>query len=162
MGEGMGNDHLIMPFIHSANIACGYHAGDPGTIWQTIELAIANKVKIGAHVSFLDRKNFGRTEMHLAEEELYDLIIQQLIIFNEIAGSIDCKINHVKPHGALYNMSARDAQTAIVIARAISDFDPSLELYGLSGSYSIAAAKEKGLQTASEVLATGPTRMMDH
>jgi len=153
MGEGTGNDALIMPFIHSANIACGYHAGDPSTIWNTIELAVEQKVKIGAHVSFFDRPNFGRTEINLPVDDLYDLVTQQLIIFSEIANSLDQKVHHVKPHGALYNMSAQDGLTANVIAKAVRDFDASLILFGLSGSHSVIQAKAVGLQTASEVFA---------
>ncbi|MEO6613699.1 MAG: 5-oxoprolinase subunit PxpA [Chitinophagaceae bacterium] len=153
MGEGVGNDALIMPFINSANIACGYHAGDSSTIWNTIELAVEHNVKIGAHVSFFDRPNFGRTAMNLPDDELYDLIIQQLILFSEIAGSFDKPVNHVKPHGALYNIAAAVPSVAKVIAKAIRDFDPALVLYGLSGSHSIREAKSAGLKTASEVFA---------
>jgi UPF0271 protein len=153
MGEGMDNDELTMPFISSANIACGYHAGDEKTIWKTIELAVKHKVVVGAHVSFLDKENFGRREMSLSTEEIYKLIEQQLIIIKEIADSFDIKINHVKPHGALYNMSARDATIAKAIAEAVKDFDSNLILFGLSGSYSINEAKAIGLKTASEVFA---------
>jgi 5-oxoprolinase (ATP-hydrolysing) subunit A len=153
LGEGSGNDLLIMPFISSANIACGYHAGNENTIWETIELALKHKVAIGAHVSFLDKENFGRTEMNLPAEEIYDLITQQLIIMNEILSSFDIKMNHVKPHGALYNMSAKDTTIANTIAKAVKDFDDTLILFGLSGSCSINEAKAIGLKTASEVFA---------
>ncbi len=153
MGEGTGNDELIMPFISSANIACGYHAGDSATMWQTVESAIQYNVLIGAHPSFLDRKNFGRTEMNVDKEEVYDLVTQQLIILNEIISGLGAKLNHVKPHGALYNMSAKDAMLANTIAKAVKDFDASLILFGLSGSHSISEAKTLGLQTASEVFA---------
>lgn len=151
LGESIGNDGLIMPFISSANIACGYHAGDEKTIWQTIELAIKYKAAIGAHVSFLDKENFGRREMNLPLEEIYELTTQQLIILKEIADSFDIKIRHVKPHGALYNMSAKDPTLAKTIAAAIKDFDHNLILFGLSGSHSINEAKAIGLNTASEV-----------
>jgi 5-oxoprolinase (ATP-hydrolysing) subunit A len=153
IGEGIGNDELIMPFISSANIACGYHAGDAATMWQTVEAVVKHKILIGAHPSFLDRKNFGRTEMDLDKEEIYDLVTQQLIILNEITSELDTKLHHVKPHGALYNMSARDALLANTIAKAVKDFDTSLILFGLSGSHSISEAKAIGLQTASEVFA---------
>ncbi|MEP6700738.1 MAG: 5-oxoprolinase subunit PxpA [Bacteroidota bacterium] len=153
MGEGCGNDELIMPFIGSANIACGYHAGDAETIWQTVELAVKHNVAVGAHLSFFDRNNFGRSEMNLDKGEVYDLVTQQLIILTEIVSSIDTKLNHVKPHGALYNMSARDRVLANIIAKAVKEFDESLILFGLSGSYSISEAKELGLKTASEVFA---------
>ena len=159
IGEGIGNpasagrDELIMPYISSANIACGYHAGDSETMWQTVETAIKHKVLIGAHPSFFDKKNFGRTEMNLDPQEVYDLVSQQLIILNEIVSGPNAKINHVKPHGALYNMSARDAVLANIIAKAVKDFDASLILFGLSGSHSISEAKAIGLQTANEVFA---------
>ena len=153
MGEGIGNDELIMPFITSANIACGYHAGDSTTMWQAVELAIKHKVAIGAHLSFFDRDNFGRSEMQLDKKDIYDLVTQQLIILNEITSALDTKINHVKPHGALYNMPARDAALANTIAKAVKDFDASLILFGLSGSHSISEAKAMGLKTASEVFA---------
>jgi UPF0271 protein len=153
MGEGTGNDELIMPFITSANIACGYHAGNVSTMQQTVELCLKHHVAIGAHPSFLDRENFGRSEMNLPAGELYDLLTQQLIIFTEVADACGAKIHHVKPHGALYNMSARDAGIAIVIAKAVKDFDNSLVLLGQSGSHSISEAKKLGLTTASEVFA---------
>lgn len=153
MAEGIGNDELIMPFITYANIACGYHAGDMPTMWQTVESAIKHNVLIGAHPSFLDRKNFGRTEMNLDKEEIYDLVTQQLILLNEITSEFETKLHHVKPHGALYNMSAKNATLANTIAKAVKDFDASLVLFGLSGSHSISEAKAIGLQTASEVFA---------
>jgi 5-oxoprolinase (ATP-hydrolysing) subunit A len=153
MGEGIGNDELIMPFIHAANIACGYHAGDSTTMWQTVELAIKHNVVIGAHVSFFDKEKFGRSEMQLNSEEIYELVSQQLILLNEITTELDVKINHVKPHGALYNMSAKDVALARVIAKAIKDFDSNLVLVGLSGSHSISEAKKIGLKTAKEVFA---------
>lgn len=153
MGEGIGKDELLMPFISSANIACGYHAGDAITINQTIALCIKYNVSTGVHPSFYDKDNFGRIEMNLPVDDLYDLILQQLIIFKKVADSLDQKISHVKPHGALYNMSAKDAGMANVIAKAVRDFDSSLVLYGLSGSHSISEAKVIGLKTASEVFA---------
>lgn len=153
LGEGIGNDALIIPFITSANIACGYHAGDIDTIYQTIATCLKHNVSIGAHPSFLDRENFGRTEINMPLNELYELIIQQLIIFFEVADSFGEKINHVKPHGSLYNMSAKDTLIAATIAKAVKDFDSHLILYGLSGSCSISEANAIGLKTASEVFA---------
>ena len=108
MGEGIGNDALIMPYISSASIACGYHAGDVNTMYQTIELAVKHNVSVGAHVSYLDKNNFGRTEMNLPEEEVYELVEQQLIILKEITDLFDISLTHVKPHGALYNQSAEN------------------------------------------------------
>ena len=153
MGEGIGNDALIIPFINSANIACGYHAGDATTMQQTVALCIKHKVAIGAHLSFFDRENFGRTEIKLDKADIYDIISQQLFILNEIAADADVKLSHVKPHGALYNMSARDAELANIIAKAVKDFDSSLKLLGLSGSCSISEAKALGLKTANEIFA---------
>ncbi len=153
MGEGIGNDELIMPFINAANIACGYHAGDSTTIWQTVELAIKYKIAVGAHVSFLDKENFGRSEMQLNSDEVYELVSQQLILLNEITTELGTTINHVKPHGALYNMSAKDADLAMVIAKAVKDFNSNLIVVGLSDSHSINEAKKIGLKTASEVFA---------
>ena len=153
MGEGMGNDEVLMPFITSANIACGYHAGDEETIRTTIRLAKQYGVNIGVHPSFYDRKNFGRTEMKTTPEEVYQLITGQLVLFKKIADAADAVIHHVKPHGALYNMAAREAILAKTIAQAVKDFDETLVLFGLSGSVSITEAKAIGLKTWSEVFA---------
>ena len=153
MGEGMDHDAGIMPFISSANIACGFHAGDENTMQQTILLALQNNVAIGAHISFPDKQNFGRTEMHLPKNEIEDLIFNQLNLLQKIANSLGAELHHVKPHGALYNMSARDAELACTIATAVKKFNPGLILYGLSGSHSISEAKAIGLQTASETFA---------
>ncbi len=153
MGEGISNDEAIMPYINSANIACGYHAGDAEIMWRTAELAVKNNVAIGAHPSFPDRENFGRTEMDLPMTEIYELVIRQLVLLNDVASSFDVKLNHVKPHGALYNMSARDPLLAETIAQAIKDFDDQLILYGLSNSHSTIAAKNIGLKAMNEVFA---------
>jgi hypothetical protein len=153
MGEGMGNDEQIMPFITSANIACGYHAGDISTMQKTIELCLKHDVAIGAHPSFFDRQNFGRTAIQLSAEEIYELIIQQLLILTEVANAFNTKVHHVKPHGALYNQSAKESSIATIIAKAVKDFDNQLILYGLSGSESIKQAQATGIKTASEVFA---------
>jgi len=153
LGEGAGNDEAIMPHISSANIACGYHAGNEETIWQTIELAVNNNVSIGAHPSFLDKQNFGRVEFELPPEEIYELVTQQMILFDEILTGNDTKMHHIKPHGALYNLSAKNYSVARAIASAVKDHDPDLILFGLSGSHSIIEAKAIGLKTASEVFA---------
>jgi 5-oxoprolinase (ATP-hydrolysing) subunit A len=160
MGEGSGNpasppgrDEMIMPFVSSANIACGYHAGSEAMIRQTIELARKNNVAIGAHPSFFDKENFGRTEKHLAADKIYDLIILQFRVMEQIATHLHTKLHHVKPHGALYNMSAKDPIIANAIANAVKDFDDKLILFGLSGSASIREAERLELKTASEVFA---------
>jgi UPF0271 protein len=153
MGEGMSGDSAIMPFISSANIACGYHAGDEKTLWDTFSLAKKNNVAAGAHVSFLDKANFGRSEMVLSAAAIYELVIQQLIIIREIADSFEMKLHHVKPHGALYNMAAKNAVIAKAIAEAVRDFDHKLIIYGLSNSLSINETEAVGLKAANEVFA---------
>ncbi len=153
MGEGIGNDELLMPYITSANIACGYHAGDEQTMQQTILLAKKYKVNIGAHPSFLDRRNFGRTEMKLSPTEVYELIITQIKILQKIATVNNAALHHVKPHGALYNMASRDKVLAKSIAEAIKNVDENLVLYGLSNNFLISEAKAIGLKTSSEVFA---------
>jgi UPF0271 protein len=153
MGEGMGTDAAIMPYISSANIACGFHAGDEHTMQETVALALANGVAIGAHPGYADKKNFGRTEMHLTEQEVYALVQQQVITLSKIVAAQGGSLQHVKPHGALYNQSAKDPQLALVIAKAVYDINPALVLFGLSGSHSIREAEKTGLKTASEVFA---------
>jgi UPF0271 protein len=153
VGEGIGNDEAIMPFISSANVACGYHAGNEDTIRETVELAVNNNVAVGAHPSFFDMENFGRTEMNLSRGEIYDLVILQLRIIDKIIRKSKSKLHHVKPHGALYNMSAKDPAIAKTIAEAVKDFDDNLILFGLSGSCSVTEASKIGLRTANEVFA---------
>jgi len=153
MGEGIGNDETIMPYISSVNIACGYHAGNEETIWQTIKLALKHNVSIGAHPSFLDKENFGRKEINISPVDVYGLITQQLILFDEIASNAETSMSHVKPHGALYNMSAKNSSIAKAIASAVKDYNKQLILFGLSGSHSIKEAKKVGLKTANEVFA---------
>jgi UPF0271 protein len=153
MGEGIGNDELIMPFITSANIACGYHAGDEETMWQTIILAKKYNVNIGAHPSFLDKENFGRTEINLSPKEVYELLTTQIKLLQKIAVKNNAALHHVKPHGALYNMAAKDKVLAKTIADAVKDIDENLILLGLSNSFLISEAKALGLKTASEAFA---------
>jgi len=153
MGEGIGNDERIMPFISSASIACGYHAGDKHTMEQTVDLCIKHNVAIGAHPSFKDKENFGRIEMNLSVEETYAIVSKQVNDLLTIVKEKNTTLHHVKPHGALYNMSAKDSLLAASIAKAVKDSDGSLILYGLAGSYSLTEAKKIGLTTASEVFA---------
>lgn len=153
MGEGLSNDAALMPYISSANIACGYHAGDTDTMKRTVELALQHAVSIGAHPGFADKAHFGRTEMMLPLNEVFTLVTEQVMALQQIVHEQGGKLHHVKPHGALYNMSARDALLADTIAKAVHLIDPSLLLFGLSGSYSITEAKKIGLSTASEVFA---------
>src|SRR5688572_10078474 len=153
MGEGIGNDEAIMPFVNSANIACGFHAGNGSTIRHTIQLALKHGVNIGAHPSFRDKENFGRKEMHLNADKVYALVLEQLIKIDLIAKEEGASLHHVKPHGALYNMAARDGQLSKTIAQAVMDFNENLILYGLSGSLLIREGKLMGLNTANEVFA---------
>lgn len=153
LGEGMMSDEAIMPFINSASIACGYHAGDEDSMKRTVELALKHNVLIGAHPSFMDRENFGRTDIRLPLAEVYDLVSKQIQLLSEIAISFGATLHHVKPHGALYNMAARARPLAAVIALAVKDADEKLKLYGLSGSHLISEAKKIGLKPSSEVFA---------
>lgn len=153
MGEGLDNDAAIMPFISSANIACGYHAGNHDTMLRTAALALENKVAIGAHPGFADKENFGRTEQQLSDQALYELITTQLYAMQLVCKSLGATIRHVKPHGALYNMAAKSPSMARVIVKAVKDTDPRLCFFGLSNSWLITAAREAGLKTASEVFA---------
>lgn len=154
MGEGIENDEALMPFITSANIACGYHAGDETTMRSTVMMAKKAHVAIGAHPSFLDRENFGRTEIKdITPQQVYDLVIAQLTSIHKIVIECSAHLHHVKPHGALYNMAAKDPALSMAIAHAIYDFDKTHVLFGLSGSYLISEAKAMGIKTASEVFA---------
>jgi UPF0271 protein len=153
MGEGSGNDQALMPFISSANISCGFHAGNGDTIRRAILLALKQGVHIGAHPSFRDKENFGRKEMYLPSDKLYAILLEQLIKIDLIVKEKGARLHHVKPHGALYNMAARNAQMAATIAQAVKDFNEELIVYGLSGSSLICEAKAIGLKTASEVFA---------
>ncbi len=153
LGEGMTTDEQIIPFISSANIACGFHAGDDDIMKRTIELCLQHGVAIGAHPSWPDKENFGRKEMELSSAELYNIVTEQLKIIFNTAKEQSATLHHVKPHGALYNQSAKDPMIASTIAKAVNDFDASLILFGLSGSHSITEAKKIGLKTASEVFA---------
>ncbi len=153
MGEGLSNDAQLMPWISSANIACGYHAGNESIMQQTVLLAMQYSVAIGAHPGFADKANFGRTEKKLPLNEMFDLVAEQVYLLKKIAEQNGAQLHHVKPHGALYNMSAKDALLANTIAKAVFLVDKNLVLFGLSGSYSIREAGKIGLQTAAEVFA---------
>jgi 5-oxoprolinase (ATP-hydrolysing) subunit A len=153
MGEGMGNDEALMPYITSANIACGFHAGNGETIRRTIDLAKLYNVRIGAHPSFRDKDFFGRRELDIPGDKLYAIVIEQIIKMDMIAREKGMKLYHVKPHGALYNMAARDPKLARIIAQTVKDFDETLVIYGLSGSYLIKESQAMGLLTANEAFA---------
>ena len=153
LGEGAGNDALIMPYISSCNIACGGHAGDDATMKETIRLAMENKVKIGAHPSFPDRENFGRLEMNLPNNELTTIIIEQIIRLKILVEESGGKLHHVKPHGALYNMAAVNDSTAEAILDAMVAFDEPYMLYVPYRSVIAAKALERNIPIQYEVFA---------
>jgi len=153
LGEGCGDDAAIVPLISSASIACGGHAGDDDTMRATLRLCRDHGVAAGAHPGYPDRENFGRFELPLPLEEIDELILGQLTRLSIIAAEEGVWLGHVKPHGALYNLAARDRKVADAIANAVVDFDPSLILYGLSGSELTAAGEAAGLCVAHEVFA---------
>ncbi len=150
-GSGENIDAALMNYVSSVNVACGFHAGNPTIMHQTVELAAKHGVAVGAHPGLADKENFGRKETNIGAREAYQLTLYQigaLFAFTQAAG---VPLNHVKPHGALYNMAARDINLATAIAQAVFDFDQNLILYGLSGSQLILAANKIGLTVANEV-----------
>jgi UPF0271 protein len=158
MGESfgawqMGNDAALMDYVSSINIACGFHAGDSTVIRKTVETAISKNVRIGAHPSFPDLQGFGRREMNLSAAEIFDIVLYQVSAVKGICEAFGARLNHVKPHGALYNKAAKDAAIAAAIAAAVKKADENLIFYGLSGSSMISEAELAGLETASEVFA---------
>ena len=153
LGEGAGFDDELLSLVTSANIATGFHAGDSNTIRATIGAARSRGVAIGVHPSLFDRENFGRKELPITTEQLYDIINYQLGIFQAIAQSVGAVVNHVKPHGALYNMAARDRSVAVPIVRAIHDIDRELLLYAPGESALAAAGRAHGMRVVAEVFA---------
>lgn len=153
LGEGCGDDAAIMPWITSANIACGAHSGDDATIRDTLRLCRQHGVVAGAHPGYDDREHFGRRDIELAAHDIAALMHDQLERIAAIAREEGVALRHVKPHGALYNRSAHDPAVAAAIAAAVRDFDPGLVLVGLSGSASTAAGDAAGLRVAHEVFA---------
>ncbi len=149
----MGDDAAVMPWITSANIACGFHAGDFSTMHKTVHLAMRHGVAIGAHVSLPDLQGFGRREMRLAPAEAHALTLYQIGALAAFARAAGTRLAHVKPHGALYNQAAKDAALAEAIARAVHDFDPTLILVGLAGSALPRAGAALGLAVAHEAFA---------
>lgn len=150
MGENIGNDEAIMPYITSANVACGLHAGDSRTMQETIRLAKKHGVAVGAHPGWKDMEGFGRREMILPLNEVEALILYQIGALYAIAKAEDVELYHVKPHGALYNQAAKDRTLANAIARAVKRFSGELVLVGLAGSGLIEAGIEVGLRVANE------------
>ncbi|SRR5258708_26480354 len=153
MAEGIGNEKELMPFISSANIACGYHAGNEELMRKTVDLCLKHRVTIGAHASFPDRENFGRTNMNLPLAQVSEIVTNQIQLLKIITDAQGAKLHHVKPHGALYNMAAKNPELANCIAEAIKSFDDTLIFYGLSQSAMISEAEKIQLKAANEVFA---------
>jgi len=155
MGESfgawtMGRDAEALRNVTSANIACGYHAGDPGVMRRTVRAAHAAGVAIGAHPGLPDLGGFGRREMHVSPAEIEDMVLYQIGALAAIAAAEGTRLRHVKPHGALYNMAARNERLAAAIARSVAAFDRDLLLFGLAGSALLAEGRAAGLRVASE------------
>ncbi|MEH3112459.1 5-oxoprolinase subunit PxpA [Pedobacter terrae] len=158
MGEAFGNyampnDEKLMDYISSVNIACGFHAGDPAVMQQTVNLAIKKGLSIGAHPGLPDLQGFGRREMKISPNDAYQLTLYQIGALGGFVKAAGSRLHHVKAHGALYNMAAKDAALAKAIAQAVFDFDPGLILYALAGSKMIEEAEKLSIVTASEVFA---------
>jgi len=158
MGESfgawtMGQDAEVLAHVSSANIACGFHAGDPQTMRRTVAAAVAHGVAIGAHPSLPDLVGFGRREMRVSADETYGLTLYQIGALAAIARAAGARLSHVKPHGALYNMAAKDRALADAIASAVGDFDRDLILVGLAGSELPRAGEHAGLAVAHEAFA---------
>ncbi len=158
MGESfgawtMGNDSELMDHVSSVNIACGFHAGDASTIRRTVDNAIEKGVAVGAHPSYPDLQGFGRRDMSLSHQEVFDVVLYQVAALKGICEASGARLLHVKPHGALYNQASRDRALSRSIAEAVYKIDNSLIVYGLAGSLLISEAEEVGLRTASEAFA---------
>lgn len=149
----MGQDEGVLGCVSSANIACGFHAGDPVTMQRTVRAALARGVAIGAHPSFPDLQGFGRREMQISAQEILDIVLYQIGALAAFAHAAGSRLNHVKPHGALYNMAARDQVLADAIAGAVRAFDPTLLLVGLASSELPRAGLRAGLSVAHEAFA---------
>jgi len=162
MGEGMGNEAQIMPYISSANISCGFHAGNLDTLKKTIELALKYNVAVGAHPGYPDRENFGRVSQMLSLLEMAELIAEQIYIFEKVAIPLGAKMHHVKLHGAMYNDCAKDAALSKIFIQTIQAIDSDIIIYGLSGSKTIQEAKKLGQPFANEVFADRTYQLDGH
>lgn len=149
----IGNDEEVLQYVSSANIACGFHAGDPHVMQRTVAMAAAAGVAVGAHPGVPDLMGFGRRKMDITPQEAYAMVLYQVGALQAFTTAAHVPLQHVKPHGALYNMAAKNKALAAAIAQAVHDVNPQLILYGLAGSYLISEGKKIGLQTASEVFA---------
>lgn len=149
----IGCDEKVLKYVSSANIACGLHAGDPHVMRKTVCLALENNVAIGAHPGLMDLIGFGRRKMDIKPQEAYDLVVYQVGALEAFVKAEGAKMQHVKPHGALYNMAAKDKSLAEAIAKAVYHVNPDLILYGLAGSELTRAGEAIGLKVANEVFA---------
>ncbi|WP_210490122.1 LamB/YcsF family protein [Rufibacter aurantiacus] len=149
----LGNDEAILPLVTSANIACGFHAGDPGVMKKTVRLALQQGVALGAHPGFQDLAGFGRRDMAVSPEEAHDLVVYQIGALTGFIKAEGGVLHHVKPHGALYNMASVNASLAEAIVEAVYKVSPEVVLYGLAGSVLVKAGEKLGLKTAHEVFA---------
>lgn len=149
----IGNDEEVLKYISSANIACGFHAGDHNVMLETVKTAAELGVGIGAHPGFPDLAGFGRREMKLSPKEIYNLVVYQVGAIQGATKACGTYVQHVKPHGALYNMASKDAAIAEAIAAAVYAVDPKLVLFGLAGSDLVRAGEKAGLRVAQEVFA---------
>ena len=158
LGESFGNytigmDEAVIPHISSANIGCGWHGGDPLVMRKTLALAKEAGIAVGAHPGFPDLMGFGRRNMTVTPDEAYSYTLYQLGAFYGFAKAAGMEVQHVKPHGALYNMAGKDLAMSVAICKAIKDFDPNIILMALSGSKMLEAAEEVGIPAAYEVFA---------
>jgi UPF0271 protein len=158
LGESFGVYHMhqedaLLDYVSSVNIACGFHAGDSRVMYDTVNKAQKKGVAIGAHPSLPDLQGFGRRELKIQPSEAYQLTLYQIGALYGFTKAAGARLHHVKPHGALYNMAARDRALAQAIVQAIYDFDASLYLYALAGSEMIHAAEQTGIKVVSEVFA---------
>ncbi|MGJ7490165.1 5-oxoprolinase subunit PxpA [Variovorax sp. ZT4R33] len=153
LGEGAGSDEELLKLVSSANIACGWHAGDASTMRQCVRWAIDNQVAIGAHPSFPDRENFGRSTMNLPPEDIVAGVLYQIGALAAIVKAEGGTLVHVKPHGALYNQAVKEPALAAAICDAVRHFDSNLRFFGLAGSGMISAAERAGLKPVEEVFA---------
>lgn len=150
LGEGIGNEAELMPYLSSCNVACGGHAGDESTMRQVALLAKSHNVKIGAHPSFPDREHFGRMVLTMPSETLKASLIEQIRSFQKILNEEQLQLNHIKPHGALYNLAAKDVETAQIVVAVLKEIDPDLVLYVPYNSIIADVAIEKGVKIAYE------------
>ncbi|RYM04654.1 LamB/YcsF family protein [Sporolactobacillus sp. THM7-7] len=149
----LGHDEQVLPLISSANVACGFHAGDYSEMRRTVERARENGVAVGAHPGLPDLQGFGRRKMAVTPTEVYDMVVYQLGALQAVAAAQGVRLNHVKPHGALYHMASTDEAIAEAVARAVADVDRRLLLFGMGGTRLAAAGERAGLHVIYEAFA---------